>query len=82
MAITPEPNAVARQPKVCSDQATSGTEMPPSARPIDSDESARARQRSNQLMSATFSGKKPHRLEPSAIDEERGVEAAAACRSG
>ncbi|MBW8906948.1 MAG: hypothetical protein JF611_15030 [Betaproteobacteria bacterium] len=67
IAITPEPKAVARQPTVCSDQATSGTEMPPSARPIDIEESARARQRSNQLMSAMLTGKKPHRLEPSAI---------------
>ena len=69
--MTPEEKAVARQPKVCSDQATSGTEMPPSARPIDIDDRARARQRSNQLMSATFTGKNPHRLEPSAMTRKQ-----------
>jgi len=31
------------------------------------EESARARQRSNQLISATLTGKKPHRLEPRAM---------------
>src|SRR6185503_8470277 len=67
MATTPEPKAVARQPKVTSDQPTIGTEMPPSASPSESDDNARARQRSNQLISATLIGKKPHMLEPSAM---------------
>ena len=62
-----EPSAVVRQPKVVSDRATSGTMMPPKARPIDIADSARARLRSNQWISATLSGKKPHRLVPSAM---------------
>ena len=45
MAITPEENAVARQPNVCNDHAITGTEMPPSPRPIDIEESARTRKR-------------------------------------
>jgi hypothetical protein len=36
MAKTPEPKAVARQPKCTSDQPTIGTEMPPTASPSDS----------------------------------------------
>ena len=63
----PEARAVGRQPKVVSEEATSGTVMPPKARPIDIADSARARLRSNQWISATLSGKKPHRLEPSAM---------------
>ena len=65
--MMPEASAVARQPKLESDQATSGTEMPPSARPIDMDESARARQRSNQWISATLIGKSPQQLAPTAM---------------
>ena len=33
MIRTPEAKTVTRQPKVCSDQATIGTAMPPSAKP-------------------------------------------------
>jgi hypothetical protein len=67
MAMMPEASAVGRQPKPVIDAATSGTMMPPKARPNDIAESARARLRSNQWMSATLSGKKPHRLEPRAM---------------
>ena len=58
---------MARQPKAASDQAITGTKMPPSARPSERLESARARQRSNQWISATLTGKKPQKLEPIAI---------------
>ena len=58
------------------DQATTGTNIPPRARPNPTDDSARARWTWNQWMIATLTGKKPHRLEPSAMIEERGVEAA------
>ncbi len=64
--MMPEAKAVARQPFACSDQATSGTLMPPRAMPSESEESARARQRSNQWMIATLSGKKPQQPAPSA----------------
>ncbi len=67
MAMTPDENAVARQPKVCSDHATTGSEIPPSASPIDMDESARARQRSNQWISAVLIGNMPQKLAPSAM---------------
>jgi len=53
---------VARQPKAASDQAITGTKMPPSARPSERLDSARARQRSNQWISATLTGKKPQKL--------------------
>ena len=42
MAITPEPKAVARQPKPCIDQATRNTKRPPIAPPNWSADSARA----------------------------------------
>ena len=64
---TPEPKAVARQPKVASAQATSGTHRPPAAMPSCIVDRARARFFSNQRISATLSGKKPHRLAPSAV---------------
>ena len=66
-AATPEASAVVRQPKWTSDQPTAGTNRPPIAKPSESEDSARARQRSNQLMRATLIGKKPHMLEPSAM---------------
>ncbi len=65
--MRPEAKAVARQPQTSIDQATSGTTMPPRARPIDMEEMARARQRSNQWMIATLSGKKPQKPTPSAM---------------
>ena len=57
IASTPEPKAVVRQPRCRIDQATTGTRMPPSARPSPDIDSARARLRSNQWMIAMFSGK-------------------------
>ena len=64
MTSTPEAKAVARQPQVASAQAISGTNRPPAAMPTCIAASARARFFSNQWISATLSGKKPHRLAP------------------
>ena len=64
--MTPEPKAVARQPKLCIDQATRNTKMPPSAPPNWSAESARARRFSNHWMIATLTRKLLNMLEPSA----------------
>jgi hypothetical protein len=63
----PDASAVLRQPKVASAQATSGTHSPPAAMPSCIVDSARARFFSNQWISETLSGKKPHRLAPSAV---------------
>jgi hypothetical protein len=52
---------------MASAAATSGTHSPPPAMPICIIESARARFFSNQWISATFIGKKPHRLAPIAV---------------
>jgi hypothetical protein len=63
----PEKNAVVRQPYVVIDQAITGTNTPPRARPKERLESARARQRLNQWMRATLMGKKLQNDYPIAI---------------
>ncbi len=65
MKLIPRRTALATLGAVAA-LATAGTAMPPSAKPNWIEDSARARLRSNQWISATLSGKKPHRLAPSA----------------
>ena len=55
------------QPSVSSEMTTSGTQSPPTAKPVCMTARAVARRRRNQLTTVTVSGRKPPRLEPSAI---------------
>jgi hypothetical protein len=67
IATSPEANAVTRQPWLSIAPAITGTRTPPSASPSPTADKARARWTWNQWMIATLIGKKPQRLEPSAM---------------
>ena len=67
--MTPDTEAVLRQPFVFMDHTTTGTASPPAAKPRLPVAKARARRRSNQRTMATVTVRKPLRPAPIAINK-------------